>query len=234
MSGLSFPPLFHGLATAGTDPFVVACAEARKGCDAGLVAYDLRPDVMRAAMVFAPEVPLREAVIMLPLCGVGFQNALGALAPPEVSVHLEWAGAIRVNGGRCGALSMAAAPPAPEVEPDWLVVGIELDLWPASEETGLTPDVTALFTEGCADVEAPMLLEAWVRHTLVWLNRWQEDGLRPVHTEWNGIVHDRGEEISVAGRTGIFLGVDEAFGMLLQKDGRTTIIPLTEILREAP
>jgi biotin-(acetyl-CoA carboxylase) ligase len=232
MSGLSLPPLFHGLATAGADPLTVACAEARAGCDAGLVAYDLRPDRLRAAIAFAPEVPLKEAAIMLPLCGVGFQNALGALAPPEVAVHLEWDGTIRVNGGRCGALTMAASPPDPAHEPDWLVIGLTLDLWPAEEETGHTPDVTALFTEGCADVEAPLLLEAWVRHSLVWINRWQEDGARPVHTEWSGIVHGLKSEVSVAGKTGVFIGVDEGFGMILQSAEGTTIIPLTALLEE--
>ena len=234
MSALSLPPLFQGLATAGADPFAVACAEAQDGCDAGLVFYDLRPDRLQAALVFAPEVPLKEAAIMLPLCGVGFQNALGALAPPEVAVHLEWGGTIRVNGGRCGALRMAASPADPAREPDWLVIGLTLDLWPAGEETGLTPDVTALFTEGCADVEAPLLLEAWVRHTLVWINRWLEDGARPIHSEWSGIVHGLKSDVSIAGETGVFIGVDEGFGMLLKSSVGTTIIPLTALLEEVP
>ena len=54
MTALQFPPLFKGLATAGEDPFAVGRHEATAGCDAGLVAYDLRPDILRAAMVFAP------------------------------------------------------------------------------------------------------------------------------------------------------------------------------------
>ncbi len=62
--------------------------------------------------------------MMLPVCGVGFQNALGALAPPEVAVHLEWNGNIRVNGAVAGRLQMAAAPLSPEEIPDWLVVGV--------------------------------------------------------------------------------------------------------------
>jgi biotin-(acetyl-CoA carboxylase) ligase len=234
MTDLLLPPLFSAMATAGADPFAVACAKARRGCDAGLVAYDLRPDVLRAAIVFAPEVRLSEAMIMLPLCGVGFQNALGALSPPEVSVHLEWSGAIRVNGGLCGQLSVAASPDDPEAEPDWLVIGLHLDLWPASEETGHTPDVTALFTEGCADVEAPALLEAWVRHSLVWINRWSDEGARPVHKEWSGIAHGLNSEISLGPRKGAFLGVDEDFGLLLKSDDQTVIIPLTENLREVP
>ncbi|WP_227268583.1 biotin/lipoate--protein ligase family protein [Roseobacter weihaiensis] len=239
MSHLSLPPLFHGQPTDGADPFAAACRQARAGCDAGLMTYDLRPDILRAAVVFAPDVPLREAAIMLPLCGIGFQNALGALAPPEVSVHLDWAGPLRINGAVAGRLCMAAAPRDPAQTPDWLVVSLTLALWPAAEETGLTPDVTALFSEGCADVQAPDLLEAWVRHTLVWINRWSDEGPRPIHSEWSGLAHGLKETTEVAGRKGTFTGIDENLGMILQSDSGTTIIPLTDLLttdlqREAP
>jgi BirA family biotin operon repressor/biotin-[acetyl-CoA-carboxylase] ligase len=80
----SFPPLFTGRDANGNDPFALACATAEAGCDAGLVIYDLAPNTLRAAIVFAPDVSLARAAVMLPICGVGFQNALGALAPPEV------------------------------------------------------------------------------------------------------------------------------------------------------
>ena len=234
MTDLTFPPLFDGLSSAGDDPFALACHRAQDGCDGGLVVYDLRPDTLRAALVFAPEVPLHDAIIMLPLCGVGFQNALGALAPPEVSVHLEWDGAIRVNGAIAGKLTAAASPHQQDAVPDWLVVGLELALWPAKDEGGLTPDVTALFAEGCADVDAPALLEAWVRHTLVWINRWLDEGARPLHKEWEGIVHGLTSETQVGSHSGTFIGVDEAFGMILQSGDKTVIIPLTEVLAEAP
>lgn len=234
MTELSLPPLFTASSSDGDSPFDMACERAQTGCDAGLVTYDLRPDVLGAALVFAPEVTLTEAMIMLPLCGVGFQNALGALAPPEVSVHLDWSGKIRLNGGVAGRLKIAASPPEPATVPDWLVVGLELALWPASDETGHTPDVTALFSEGCSEVDAPALLEAWVRHSLVWINRWQEEGPRPLHKEWHGIAHGIDDIITQNGQKGTFIDVDENFGMILRSDNETTIIPLTEILTEFP
>jgi biotin-(acetyl-CoA carboxylase) ligase len=234
MNELLLPPLFTPLPSDGANPFALACARAREGCDAGLVTYDLRPDVLRAAIVFAPEVLLREAVVMMPICGVGFQNAFGALAPPEVSLHLDWAGEIRVNGGVAGRLMMSAHPHNPGVVPDWLVVGLEIAFWPTEEETGLTPDVTALFSEGCSDIEAPRLLEAWVRHTLVWIDRWLDGGLKALHTEWSGIAHGLKADCQFGDCRGTFLGVDETFGMILKSDDRTTIIPLTDILSEDP
>ncbi|QJF51762.1 biotin/lipoate--protein ligase family protein [Roseobacter ponti] len=234
MSGPQFPPLFTAMATAGADPLAAACAEARKGCDAGLVTWDISPALLRAAIVLAPEVPLREAMIMLPVCGIGFQNALGALAPPEVSVHLGWSGALLVNGGTCGQLTPVASAKDPDAEPDWLVIGLEVTLSREEEDTGLTPDETDLFTEGCSEIEAADLLEAWVRHTLVWINRWSEDGTRPVHSEWQGLAQGLNEETTAEGHTGTFLGVDESFGMLLQSGESTTIIPLTTTLRDIP
>lgn len=228
MSQLSFPPLMSGLAVTGQeDPFETACQRAILGCDAGLVTYNLGADLLRAALVFAPEVSLHKSMAMLPTCGVGLQNALGALAPPEVAVHLEWGGGLRINGGRCGRLRIAASTNDPDAIPDWLVVGLELPLWPASGDRGETPDQTALYAEGCADVQAPALLESWARHALHWIARWEEDGPEPLHAEWRGLAHGIGEEAHWHGTSGTFLGVDEDFGMLLRDADTTRLIPLT-------
>ena len=222
----SFPPLFIGRDANGSDPFALACATAEAGCDAGLVIYDLAPNTLRAAIVFAPDVSLARAAVMLPICGVGFQNALGALAPPEVGVHLGWDGTIYINGGRCGAMHMAASG-QPEDEPDWLVIDLTLALWPVSDDTGLTPDDTALYAEGCAEVDAVALLEAWVRHTLVGINAWADTGTAQLHREWSGLAHGLEGEITVAGQTGTYSGLDENLGLLLKVDEKIILVPLT-------
>ena len=234
MSDVTFPPLMSGEAVTGaTNPFETACLRAAMGCDAGLVVYNLGASTLSAALVFAPEVSLTKAVAMLPVCGVGFQNALGALAPPEIAVHLEWAGGIRINGASCGQFRMMADPIDGDAQPDWLVVGFVLPLWPDSEDTGYTPDRTALFAEGCADVQAPALLESWARHTLHWISRWEEDGAAALHSEWRGLAHNMGEEVRQGDLTSTFVGVDEDFGLLLRDAQTTHLIPLSTLL-EAP
>lgn len=231
MTTPTFPPLFSSLAVEGQiDPFDKACVEAARGCDAGLVVHNLGPNSLRAALVFAPEVPLQDAIAMLPLCGVGFQNALGALAPPEVAVHLDWQGGLRINGAACGRLRVVASGDDPEIQPDWLVVGLELPLWPESDDPGETPDQTALYAEGCADVNAVELLEAWVKHTLVGINRWLDEGSAPLHSEWRALAQSIGEDITVMNQHGTFLGIDERFGMLLRDGSTTHLIPLTSVL----
>lgn len=228
----TFPPLMWG-EPAQDNAFDHACMRATMGCDAGLVTYVLGPTQVEAALVFAPEVPLGKAMAMLPLCGVGLQNALGALAPPEVAVHLGWEGGILVNGASCGQFRVMASDVDPATVPDWLVVGFALPLLPL-DSPGATPDRTALYAEGCADVSPVALVESWTRHTLNWINRWETEGTRPVHAEWRGLAHGLGEDASPEGQTGTFLGVDEDFGMLLRTGKETRLIPLTSLLESPP
>ena len=232
----SFPPLLTGKAVTGTtDPFAKACAEAALGCDAGLVVHNVAEDWLRAAIVFAPEEPLEQAMAVLPACGVGYQNALGALAPPEVAVHLDWTGFITVNAARCGRLRVAASTTEATTEPAWIVVGLEVPLIPVNPgDPGLTPEETSLFEEGCVEVEPIRLLEAWARHTLLWVSRLLEEGREPLHREWRGLARNVGEDVDFMLKNtplrGTFVGVDENFGMLLRNDGETTLIPLSRTL----
>ena len=225
-----FPPLFSGQEVDG-DPAEAARRAAAEGCDAGLVTYTLGDTQMRAAIVFAPDVPLHQAAVMLPLCAVGFQNALGALAPPEVAVHLAWDGGIRINGAECGRLGMQASHTDPAALPDWLIISLDLPLWPDSDNPGETPDRTALYAEGCADVAPTTLLESWIKHTLVGINRWTDEGNAPLHREWSGLADGIGQATRREGLEGQFIGVDEDFGMLLSDDNGTHLIPLTTLLK---
>ncbi len=231
MTEVILPPLMSGLAVSGAmDPFVTACAKAGLGCDAGLMVHKVSIDRLGAALVFAPEVPLSAAMTMLPLCGVGLQNALGSLAPPEVAVHLGWSGDILVNGARCGRFSVAASTGESAALPDWLVVGFEMPLIAMrNPDDGI--EATALYEEGCADVEPVTLVEGWARHTLNWIARWEDEGSRSLHAEWRGIAQGLGEAIQFGGKSGTFLGIDEDFGMLLRDGDETHLFPLTTLLQ---
>ena len=226
----SFPPLMQGVHAAGANPFLAACSEAMRGCDAGTILYDISPETLRAAIVFAPEVPLAKASAMLPLTGVAVQNALGALGPSEMPVHLQWDGAIRVNGAQCGYLFGATHKCPPNQTPTWLVTGFSLIFARPSMQGGETPDQTDLYSEGFGDLAPDQMLESWSRHLLNWVNRWEDDGMGPLHREYAGLVYGMGEEISVKGRHGHVLGLDEDLGLLLRTEGQTTVIPVTDLL----
>ena len=235
-----FPPLMQGEAAAGVaHPMELAQARAALGCDSGLIVHSLQANRLRAAVVLAPEVPLEQAMAMLPLAGVAFQNALGALAPPEVAVHLEWSGGLRINGASCGGLSVVASDTDPAAMPGWLIIGLDLPLLQLADDPGQQPDVTALYDEGCADVSPVDLLESWARHMLAWIARWHDEGNAALHTDWLALAHGVGEPVVMAGLpeaglSGSFLGVDEDFGLLLRDDTTTHLVPLTRLLEADP
>ena len=232
----SLPPLFDGEASA--TPFATAIARARAGTEPGLLAYDIRPDRLTAALVLGPEVPLEDAMAMVLAAANGFGDAFGALAPSEVACQFDWPGGLRINGARCGGLRAAASTRDPEAEPDWLVVGIEVPFFaPAEAEPGETPDRTTLWEEGCGDIEPARLLESWSRHSLVWIHEWLEAGIARLHRDWLGRAAGRGEDITVELPDGVlrgeFTGLDERGGLLLKVDGAVRLLPLSRMLEDS-
>lgn len=227
----SFPPLLRGEETPpGMDPFAKAVAQAALGADPGLVAWTRDEAAMRAALVLAPEAPLERAVSVTFAVALGLGDALGALAPPEVAVHYVWPATVKVNGGDCGHLRAAASTTDPSAEPDWLVVGVHVDyLMPDMDEPGRSPEQTCLAEEGCIEVTPPLLLESWSRHTLVWINRWLDDGLRPIHDAWRARAWKMGEPLAGGG---LFVGLDETGGMLVRTGRTTELRPLSSMLED--
>ena len=227
----TFPPLLTGEeAPAGADPFDKSVAAALTGCDAGLLVWSRRADALSAAVVLAPECPLEQAIGISFAVSVGLVDALGALAPPEVAVHHVWPGAFKVNGADCGALRAAASTSDPSVEPDWLVIGIEMPFLPTGEG-GEDPTRTCLFNEGCAEVTPQQLLESWSRHMLVWINRWLDEGLAPLHAAWRERAWEMGEALPDG--SGNFMGLDELGGMLVKSGDGTIGRPLTDLLERS-
>ncbi len=232
-----FPPLVHGRVTP-YDPFATAVTRARAGCDGGTLVH--RPDdaTLDAALVLAPEVPLARAMAMALATQLAFGDAFGALAPPEIALHFEWPGTFRVNGARCGGLRAAASTTDAAALPDWLVLGLQVPFTAeAASEPGDRPDDTTLRDEGVADLDPDALLGAWARHMLVWIDTWQDGGIARLHEAWQARAWGLGESVEVRlpnrVRRGVFRGLDEDGGLLLQDDGGTRLVPLTEMLEIA-
>ncbi len=236
----SFPPLLKGEETLpGMDPFAKAVASAALGTDPGLVCWARDATALRAALVLAPEAPLERAIGITFAVALGLGDALGALAPPEVAVHYVWPGTFKVNGADCGSMRAAASTSEPAAVPDWLVIGIEIPyLRPpsgpgADDEPGRRPDQTCLSEEGCIEVTPLMLLESWSRHTLVWINRWLDDGFQPLHAAWRERAWEMGEDLpDDSSGGGTFMGLDELGGMLVKTGTTTEIRPLTAMLED--
>lgn len=230
--GPVFPPLLRGEeAPPGQDPMVKAAAQAALGTDPGLISWRIDSGELRAALVLAPETRLAEAMQATFAVALGFGDALGALAPPEVAVHYDWPAGFRVNGAECGRMRAIASTADAEAVPDWLVIGIEVPFLPPREDDpGLTPTATCLMEEGCAEITPVQLLESWSRHTLVWINKLLEEGFEPLHAAWRERAWEMGEPLP--GGDGIFMGLDELGGRLVKDATGTRIEPLTAMLED--
>ncbi len=235
----ALPPLLTGVRVdAAVDPMTKAIAAAASGVDAGTLFWADREDRLDAAIVFAPETPLRQALPIFYAAAVGLGDALGALAPPEVAVTWVWPDRVRVNGADAGALRLAAATDDAKAEPDWLVVAVTLQIDSLDQvhgcEPGRRPDVTSLRDEGCAELSRTRLLESWSRHLLVWTNRLLDDGFRPVHDAWRIRAERLGEPVTLSHqgrlRRGAFLGLDEDGAMLLRDAEGTEALSLSGAL----
>ncbi|MEM7643597.1 MAG: biotin/lipoate--protein ligase family protein [Pseudomonadota bacterium] len=206
MSDLSLPPLLQG--HLSPDPRTDAIAAAQNGCDGGTLLW--RADAgLDAALVLAPDVPLPKAAQMAPLAAIALRDAIGAIGPAEVPVHLDWANTIYVDGAAAGRIGLTAPPTDADTPPAWIVVHASLALDPDEPLAGLAPQ---------------NLLESWSRHLLHRLSSWEEDGPAPLHAELSGASWERETQDPA------WIGRDEALGRL-RRDGEATILdPLTDLV----
>jgi biotin-(acetyl-CoA carboxylase) ligase len=184
---LSLPPAFRGVG-ADTDiaPVTAATAMAADGADPGTFVWAPREDVADCAVVLAPEEALDAALRAAYATMVAAGDALGALIPPKVPVAFGWPDRILVNGAMAGGIVLIAPKGAvADAVPDWMVAGLTLARTAATDnEPGSDPSRTSLAAEGCGDLTVAEILEAFARHFLFWINRWQEDGFAPLQAAW--------------------------------------------------
>ncbi len=234
-----FPPLYRPFAvTPELDPFERCINVAADGAEAGTLLWSIGQDACECAVVLAPEQSLEASLPVVMVATLALGDALGSLVPPLVAVTFGWPDRLEVNGGVVGGVRMASAPiETSTAAPDWLVVGFGVALrgpW-GEGEPGDGVHRTTLADEGCGEVETVDLLEAFARHFLAWINRWQEDGVGPVQQAWMSRATGLGKpiEVEVGGhkRQGTFAGLTESGAMRLVKEGVTQTISLEEAMR---
>ncbi len=235
-----FPPLYRPFAvTTEVDPFERCVTVAAEGAEAGTLLWSVGQEACECAIVLAPEQSLEASlpVVLVALLGLG--DALGSLAPPVVAVTFGWPDRIEVNGGVIGGVRMAhAAARSPTEVPDWMVVGFGVasrGAWGSDAEPADDLYRTTLAEEGCGDVQTIDLLEAFARHFLAWIHRWQEDGVGPVRQAWmaraTGLGKPVGIEVGDQRRQGTFAGLTDSGAIRLVNEGVTQTISLEEAMR---
>jgi biotin-(acetyl-CoA carboxylase) ligase len=234
-----FPPLLTGHAVAPpVDPLLKACRRAASGrAGAGDVFWGQSRDDLDVAIVLEPEVGVGQAREMLFLAMVALGDCIGALSPPEVGIFYRWPGMILANGAEVGQARLAMAESDDgAAPPQWLVVGVTLAIRPARDapDPGANIDRTTLWDEGCGALDRNTLLESYSRHLKTWLHNWETGGVQPVREAWLARAEGRGETVTIAydgtKKTGVFLGIDEAGGLILKTGETTTMLDLSKAL----
>jgi BirA family transcriptional regulator, biotin operon repressor / biotin---[acetyl-CoA-carboxylase] ligase len=190
---------------------------------AGTLAWVRAYARAEAAVVLEPEMPLGPARLAFHVAANALADAVGSLAPPELSVGLRWPGTLLLNLGICGRVRLATPPGAAEdAVPDWLVVGFELRLaLPEGHEPGRDPGRTSLREEGFEDPDPAALTTAWARYLMAGLDEWQARGPRRVAERFLARLEDE------AAIPGLRRGIDPGTGSLvLEREGVRITRPL--------
>lgn len=222
-----FPPLYsaHGV-VAPRQPGEVAIAAIAEGKgQAGDIFWARATADASCAIILEPEKPLEIAMQAVPIAMVALGDALGAIVPPNVAVTYRWPSTVLVNGASAGCVEafLPEFPHAGRMVP-WLVLAMTIAVRRESErlEPGENADETVLWEEGCGNTDRTQILEAFSRHFLAWIDRWEEEGFGPVHQLWMFRAADLDKTFSFQGRaamvTGKMLGLDDNGGLLIRND----------------
>jgi len=234
-----FPPLYRPFAvTPELDPFERAIVVAGEGAEPGTLLWSIAQEACECAVVLAPEQDLEASLPVALVAMLGLGDALGSLVPPVVAVTFGWPDRVEVNGGVIGGVRMASAPVVvPSAVPEWMVIGIGVAVRGSWAEDQPPDDLlrTTLVEEGCTEVQTVDLLEAFARHFLAWMNRWQDDGVEPILQAWMSRATGLGKpielEIGDQLRQGTFSGLTESGAIRLAKEGVTQTISLDEAMK---
>ncbi|HET6519675.1 MAG TPA: biotin/lipoate--protein ligase family protein [Geminicoccaceae bacterium] len=233
------PPAFRPVAVApGPDPFEQAQVAAVRGAEDGTLLWSMREDALDAAVVLIPETSLEGALPVVYAALVGLGDCLGALLPPQVAVTFGWPDRLELNGAVAGGVRVAAPAPTAGEKPAWIVLGVTVAVGNAPgdvHEPGHEPRRTTVHDEGGGGLTAVDLLEAFGRHFLNWVDRWQEDGFRPLRDAYLSRATGFGTPLRLdldgEGYEGAFMGLTATGGLLLAGHGATRIIALGRALR---
>ena len=175
------------------DAFDTACQAARDGAEDGFMLMVDRQDRCEAALVLRPLDPIQPALTLAYVGLLGLHDGLAAVAPAETPAGIGWPDRLLVNAACVGGIRLEHGPLVEKEGmidvPDWLVLGITVQMAANRDDDmpGTELDYTDLHEEGCGEVSVPQLVEAFARHLLHWLDRWQEEGFEPVR---RAVLHD--------------------------------------------
>lgn len=151
---------------------------------AATLVWVRRFDIVEFAVVLEPDAILAEARLAHYLAMNALADALAIHSPPERPVLFRWPDALTYDLGLIGGGRLAWPADCPESQvPDWLVFGAMVRATTMSPfqlgQTGV-----GMAEEGFEEVDAVDLIEAFARHLMLGVSRWQEEGAKPTVRRW--------------------------------------------------
>ena len=151
---------------------------------AATLVWVRRFDIVEFAVVLEPDAILAEARLAHYLAMNALADALAIHSPPERPVLFRWPDALTYDLGLIGGGRLAWPADCSEKQvPDWLVFGAMVRATTMSPfqlgQTGV-----GMAEEGFEEVDAVDLIEAFARHLMLGVSRWQEEGAKPTVRRW--------------------------------------------------
>ncbi|MBE9556150.1 MAG: hypothetical protein IMF08_04775 [Proteobacteria bacterium] len=236
---LNLPPLYETviLTESGADARAHAVSLAAGGGEAGLFVWRPAADRIDCAIVLRPEETRAQIMPVVLVASLALLDAVGSAGPAAVAADLVWPAGLRINSGLCGGIALDLGPGD---NPEWAVVSAVLrKTGEPGAEGGERPDVTALYNEGFADMADRDLVEAFARHFLVWMDRWDEQGLGPIARHWLPCARSNGVDTVLMIGDELIAGsiedLDDAGGLVLDTaNGRRVLLLEPGLLSRIP
>lgn len=234
MTWLTLPPPYRAVCLAPEQSaFGEACAAARAGENEGVIFWTPRADRLDFGLTLTPDRPRRAILPVTYVAALAFADALSAFAPPPTPIGFGWPSAILIDGGRAGNLSLDCAPSAPTAVPAWAALGFDLTLRAGGDEPGRAATQTCLAEEAFESFTVAAQIEGFARHFLVWLNRWERDGLAPIAAEWSRRALTPGAPtIVLADGAATPLYLDDFGDLRVRQNGRERTLSLDAALAQ--
>ena len=183
------------------------------------------------SLVLRPDCSPQEAAQLSFIAALGLGEAVGSTAPP-MEVLYKWPNDVLINERKAAGILLESEIGA-DGALDWLVLGCGVNIASYPRETAF-PATSLRFEGAPAELTEVVLLEAFGRHFLSWVNRWLEEGFEPVRRHWLQHAKGLGEAIDVRlpheTLSGRFADLDETGALLLElPDGAQRKIAAGEV-----
>jgi BirA family biotin operon repressor/biotin-[acetyl-CoA-carboxylase] ligase len=168
---------------------------------------------LHASFALAIRRPLSEAAQIGFVAALSLAEALDEVVPGH-DVRCKWPNDVLIDGRKVAGMLLESAGDG------WLVLGIGVDVAdrPAPGETLYATMALAELGYGG---DTAQVLTALCRHFGPWLARWRSEGFAPIRAAWLMRARGLGEaavvRLEAEMLTGVFAGLDEEGGMLLDQ-----------------